>query len=435
MKILIFALTLLVLSSAQAILSLPVEENYQSGRILCETNYKEIISREKGFFVAVPVDYANPEKGTTEVYAYFSPAFDPKKEILVYFTGGPGQPAHWGLFGQEMPYNILIIEQRGIGCSRPPKLKQFLDPQFYSSENVARDAEVIRRHLKIAKWSVYGISYGTIPATIHGSLFPGSTRAVILEGVVFSGEISIWEGPHRRKILQRLLNTLPSSLQQKLDDVSVKYGVPAEWLSVFARGQLMFNSGGKALHSQLLKLANDGAYESFVREMKDLFNIPNQEVHPLFMPNEIPYYMISCQELSMASDRLRMMDVLVQGQLVSVLDKRSPTICKELKAGVKKTYQATQYPIKIPVTYFQGGDDSATPAPQAIFHYKQVARAKKQLMLLTHGGHNPNLQLLMEDNGLQLKLFGFAVRGEQIPSALIQEFNLSGNLSWAFTAK
>ncbi|HEY1080077.1 MAG TPA: alpha/beta hydrolase [Bdellovibrio sp.] len=435
MKNLVFALTVFWAAGAAAALSIPTAETYEGGRKMCETSYQDIIAREKGFFVSVPVDYAKPTLGSTDIYAYFSGGYDAKKETVIYFTGGPGQPAHWPLFSREMPFNFLVMEQRGIGCSRPATLQQYLNPTFYSSENVARDAEQIRKYLKISRWSVYGISYGTVPATIYGSLFPGVTRAVILEGVVFSGDLSLWEGPHRRKILQKVIDSLPVFVVDRLEKISSEHGISDLWLSVIARGQLMYYRGAEQLRDKFLALSDDTQYTKLVNELKVLFTTTPSEGHPLFVPNEIPYYMISCQEFNMASEKLSMSDVLVNRKLVPSLDKSSPAICRQLKAQSTRSYFATNYPLQVPVTYFQGSTDSATPAPNAIAHFKQVAKKSAQLMILVDGGHNPNLQLLLEEETSQSSFFSSAVLGQKISADKVKKSNAQSEYFWAFTAR
>lgn len=435
MKNLVFALSVFWVAGAAQALSIPTVETFEGGRKMCETSYQDIIEREKGFFVSVPVDYAKPALGTTDIYAYFSGGYNPKKETVIYFTGGPGQPAHWPLFSREMPFNFLVMEQRGIGCSRPATLQQYLNPAFYSSENVARDAEQIRKHLKISRWSVYGISYGTVPATIYGSLFPTVTRAVVLEGVVFAGDLALWEGPHRRKILQKVIDSLPVFVVDRLEKISSEFGVSNLWFSVIARGQLMYYRGTEQLRDKFLALSDDTQYENLVKELQALFAVTPSEGHPLFLPNEIPYYMISCQEFNMTSDKLSMSDVLVNRKLVPSLDKNSPAICRQLKAQSTRSYFATNYPLQVPVTYFQGSTDSATPAPNAIAHFKEVAKKSAQLMILVEGGHNPNLQLLLEEEASQASFFSAAILGQKISADKVKKSNSESEYFWAFTAR
>lgn len=432
---LVLVLFLIASLRAHALLTLPTQATYESGRTLCEKTYKPIVAHENGFYVTVPVDYANPSRGQTDIYAFFSGGYDPAKETLLYFTGGPGQTVHWGLFPKPMPYNVLIMEHRGIGCSRPATVEQFLDPSFYSSENVARDAEEIRRHLKISKLTIYGISYGTVPATIYSSLFPNAVRSTILEGVVFSGTSELWEGPHRRKLLQKMLDTLPVNVLTRMNEVSTRAGVPKTWFAQIARGELTSFDGLKKLKEKMSVLADDQIFERFVDYVKSMYEPIAYTPHILFTMNEVPYFMISCQELGLSSPMVNTIDMLIDGKLVPTIDLNYSVTCGQLKAAADKTYYATRYPLQNPVTYFQGGDDSATVSPQGIRHYKQVSRGAKQLMILVKGGHNPNLQLIAEEDQHQLKFFDYAFKGQKIPTSLLKESNSQTDHFWAYTAK
>ena len=43
---------------------------YKNGRQLYIEN-PELVAKESGFFIKVPVDYSDPSKGITEIYAHF----------------------------------------------------------------------------------------------------------------------------------------------------------------------------------------------------------------------------------------------------------------------------------------------------------------------------------------------------------------------------
>ncbi|RYZ70094.1 MAG: alpha/beta fold hydrolase, partial [Proteobacteria bacterium] len=229
--ILSFLFSASLASAAPAALALPTTATYESGRFLCEQKYSSIVAQEKGFYVTVPKDYKNPLKGTTEIYAFVQGGFDASRESLIYFSGGPGIPAHWGLFQYDLKtdFNVIILEQRGVGCSRPQSVSEYLDPAYYGAEAVARDAEEVRKHLKIRQWSVYGLSYGTVPATIYASLFSGVTRALVLEGSIASGHTEVWEAPHRRKLLQKMLDSLPAEVRDRLSQIVSIHHQPNTW--------------------------------------------------------------------------------------------------------------------------------------------------------------------------------------------------------------
>jgi proline iminopeptidase len=61
----------------------------------------------------------------------------------------------------SLDVNVVQFDQSGIACSRPTTEIMYKNPQFYSSENTARDADEIRKSLGANKITAYGISYGT----------------------------------------------------------------------------------------------------------------------------------------------------------------------------------------------------------------------------------------------------------------------------------
>ncbi len=434
-SLLILSCLLFTSISSIASFQIPDASSYETGRFLCENKYKPLIEFEKGFYTEVPVDYQDPKKGTTPVYASFWGDYHPELETLLYFTGGPGQTSHWP-FQFDPGVNVLVMDQRGIGCSRPNSVETYLSPSFYSSENVARDAQEILKKLKIQKVTVYGISYGTIPATIFTSLFPQLSRALILEGTVLSGNSQLWEGAHRRKLLQKMLDTLPADITDLLKKVSVENSIPAIWFSQMSHNKLLSNGGLDELKQNLLKLRDSQTYQNLVAETKASFEPQTFEPHPLFLTNDIPYYMISCQELGLNLPSVSTADALVDGKhLQPVNDLDSPIRGQNLKAVAQKSYDAQKYPVSIPVTYFQGTDDSATPAPLAFQHYKLVPQTSAQLLILKKGGHNPNLQILNLGNEIQKEIFQQAFQGLLIHETLLEKFNATSDLKWVMTSK
>lgn len=165
-----------------------------------------------------------------------------------------------------------------------------------------------------------------------------------------------------------------------------------------------------------------------------MFEPINYTPHVLFISNDIPYFMIACQELGLALPNMSTADVYKNGVLTPVVDIESQGNCRQLRAVTKATYKAERYPLTVPVTYFQGADDSATASPQAIKHYKIVPKASKQILIQVRGGHNPNLQLVNTENIRQAQFFDLAFKGQKIPRSLVKEFNDNEEVFWAFTS-
>jgi proline iminopeptidase len=165
---------------------------YEDGKVFCDRISASRATEIYNGFLPVPVDYRDPSKGTTDLYFSTSRKFDPTLPTMIFFSGGPGGASHYQGHKQwqelnSLRVNIIQFDQRGIACSRPATEVVYMDSQFYSSENTARDADELRKLFNVDKVSVYGLSYGTVPATIYASLFESSTKSLILEGVVYSG--------------------------------------------------------------------------------------------------------------------------------------------------------------------------------------------------------------------------------------------------------
>ncbi|RYZ84737.1 MAG: alpha/beta fold hydrolase [Proteobacteria bacterium] len=310
-----------------------------------------------------------------------------------------------------------------------------MDPSFYSSEFVARDAEVIRQQLNISELSVYGVSYGTIPATIYASLFPKATRALVLEGVVNTAQESIISGDHRRRLLQRMIDKLPSDVVALMSSVTATYGLSDEWFSVISRNLLTSDDGLANLDSKMRKLTDPTAFSELLTEIKSAFTPITFVPHPVFTANEVAYFMISCQELGLAEANATTADSFASGKLSPKLDSVSKAACDLLGVRTSKLYDPTKYPVTVPVTYFQGSTDSATSAAGAIHHYKTVPKSAKQLLIRVNGGHPPNNSAIRSKDLAQAQIFTRALLGQQVPMSLVEEARKSQKVWWSYTSK
>jgi pimeloyl-ACP methyl ester carboxylesterase len=179
----------------------------------------------------VPKDYGDPRAGTMQVAVAKSPATNPSKRIgsLFFNFGGPGAPAaiYVEAFGADLfpvlneRFDIIGVDPRGTGdngldCqanqetegvySQPFTTPFSLDVpallrkdrsyiaqcqqrngdilKYLSTANVARDLNGVREALGDKKMTYLGFSYGTFLGATLQSLFPGKTRAVVLDGAL-----------------------------------------------------------------------------------------------------------------------------------------------------------------------------------------------------------------------------------------------------------
>ena len=165
-----------------------------------------------------PLDPENPEAGTIDLDVAVIPALtlDPADDPFVPVAGGPGQSsidfyaAWFGAFERvRQQRDILLVDQRGTGDSaaltcdvdedivegkysaeltlrvtRECLDKLPHDPRFFTTSVAVTDLEAARIALGYGPLNIYGISYGSRVAQHFARRYPGSTRTVILDGVV-----------------------------------------------------------------------------------------------------------------------------------------------------------------------------------------------------------------------------------------------------------
>lgn len=120
------------------------------------------IKQENGQFLDVPLDHDKP--------------------TLVIFDGGPGGSSHRSTHPElHSIANVLRFDGRGIAFSRPAREEDYLNINFYTSQNTAKDANEILKSLGINKFSIVGFSAGAVPAFELARL-RSDVRSVILHG-------------------------------------------------------------------------------------------------------------------------------------------------------------------------------------------------------------------------------------------------------------
>lgn len=111
---------------------------------------------------------------------YWEQSGNPKGIPVIFLHGGPGagsSPAHRRLFDPTY-YRIIIFDQRGAGRSTP--LGEIRDN---TTPNLINDIELLRQHLNIEKWLVFGGSWGSTLALAYGEVRPDRCLGLILRGI------------------------------------------------------------------------------------------------------------------------------------------------------------------------------------------------------------------------------------------------------------
>ncbi len=133
-------------------------------------------------------DTLKDESSAEEHHIYIEQCGNPLGIPVVFLHGGPGsgcRPSHRCYFDPKL-YHIILFDQRGCGRSRPyGSLKQ------NTTANLVQDMEVIRQHIGIEQWLIFGGSWGATLALYYAKKFPEQVSALILRGVFLARQQDI----------------------------------------------------------------------------------------------------------------------------------------------------------------------------------------------------------------------------------------------------
>lgn len=132
------------------------------------------------YYLNVTNDTAAGEEPAVAHQLYIEQCGNPLGIPVVFLHGGPGsgcRPAHRCYFDPAL-YHIILFDQRGCGRSRPHgSLAQ------NTSAHLIEDMELIRQHIGIEKWLLFGGSWGATLALYYAYHFAEHVSGLILRGV------------------------------------------------------------------------------------------------------------------------------------------------------------------------------------------------------------------------------------------------------------
>lgn len=111
---------------------------------------------------------------------YFEECGNPNGKPVVFLHGGPGAGSNAAVrrFFDPARYRIVIFDQRGSGRSRP-----HASLEANTTWHLVADIEQLREHLGIARWQVFGGSWGSTLALAYAQTHPGAVTELILRGI------------------------------------------------------------------------------------------------------------------------------------------------------------------------------------------------------------------------------------------------------------
>ncbi len=99
---------------------------------------------------------------------------------VVFLHGGPGmgcEDYHRRFFDAER-YRIVLFDQRGAGRSKP-----HASLENNTTQALVADMEVVREHLGIDQWIVFGGSWGSTLGLVYAETHPERVLGMVLRGI------------------------------------------------------------------------------------------------------------------------------------------------------------------------------------------------------------------------------------------------------------
>lgn len=129
-----------------------------------------------------PIDpYRTGRLRVSEIHEiYFEESGNPKGKPVVFVHGGPGggtDPKQRRFF-DPAHYRIVLFDQRGAGQSTP-----HASLEDNTTWHLVADMEALRDHLGIAKWQVFGGSWGSTLALAYAEKHPDRVTELVLRGI------------------------------------------------------------------------------------------------------------------------------------------------------------------------------------------------------------------------------------------------------------
>jgi len=113
---------------------------------------------------------------------------NPDAPVVLIVHGGPGGALNvsWAKFFDPGRWRVVLFDQRGCGKSTPFGLTD-----HNGLQDLVGDIEKLRRALGIARWALFGGSWGTTLALAYGVAFPQYCTGFLLRGVFLARQQDI----------------------------------------------------------------------------------------------------------------------------------------------------------------------------------------------------------------------------------------------------
>ncbi|RRD61300.1 prolyl aminopeptidase [Leucobacter sp. OH1287] len=116
---------------------------------------------------------------------YYEQSGNPDGKPVVAVHGGPGggSTASMRRYFNPEKYRIVLFDQRGCGKSRPHASEPDADLSANTTWHLVADIEMLREHLGIDKWQVFGGSWGSTLSLAYAETHTDRVTELVLRGI------------------------------------------------------------------------------------------------------------------------------------------------------------------------------------------------------------------------------------------------------------
>ncbi|MER7500556.1 prolyl aminopeptidase [Nonomuraea pusilla] len=118
---------------------------------------------------------------------YWEVSGNPQGKPALIVHGGPGSGAssspRWRTYFDPEAYRVVLFDQRGCGRSTPSAARWDTDLSVNTTHHLLADMELLRRHLGIERWQLFGGSWGTTLGLAYAVRHPDRVSEVVMSGI------------------------------------------------------------------------------------------------------------------------------------------------------------------------------------------------------------------------------------------------------------
>lgn len=386
--------------------------------------------------VDVPLDHARAAGSKLKLHVTVAPAFrqGTRGDPLFVLAGGPGQagsdvlpvlPA--ALDRVRATRDIVFIDQRGTGlsgkldCERKPQHERMTEDQLeaelracilstkapfsaYTTLAAAHDLERVRTALGYGKVNVWGGSYGTRLAQAYARAYPGSVRALVLDGVAAPEQVIPAGGRDGQAALDALFaqcakdtacnKAFPTlradfdALVKKLESGGIELSLPdprtAEQVDFTLTSERFLGTVHNILYSPadarrlpfLIHSASRGRWQPFIARQ----NLAGDFGGDASMAMLLHLAVVCAEDIPRFTPELMKSDAAL---LTRTLAEKMPALCRTM--NVPAVPYAAPARIEAPALLLSGALDPVTPPHRAASAAKHMAHA--QQVVVANAGH------------------------------------------------